>query len=418
MPDLSTPETESAFVCDCEEELRPACAGETYYEEYEGKRYCVLHFPGKDKSAEFRKALQRKQDNKDFDFRGVIFPDKVSFHGVDFSDVANFSYAIFSGDADFRTVTFREWVSFRFATFNGEVDFWFATSTLLADFGYATFRKEADFSSATFHVGADFEFATFADYVTFNSAPERFKQTVFPDTSSLSLAFARIEKADRVSFHTVTLRPHWFVNVDASKFDFTNVDWKWRSTNQELKSVRNHLQSPHRMLAIACRHLAVNSEEHHRYEEASKFRYMAMDARRRESLLGFAPWNLSWWYWLASGYGERIFRAFVVLIAILASFALVYSRVNCVRVPFFTNVACLGWEQKQPTADQIGSHNGTEPAWTFPRGLAYSANVMALQKPEPRPATTAAQTVVLLETILGPVQAALLALAIRRKFMR
>jgi uncharacterized protein (DUF433 family) len=42
---------------------------------------------------------------------------------------------------------------------------------------------------------------------------------------------------------------------------------------------------------------------------------------------------------------------------------------------------------------------------------------MTFQKPEPRPATPAAQTVVLLETILGPVQAALLALAIRRKFM-
>ena len=55
---------------------------------------------------------------------------------------------------------------------------------------------------------------------------------------------------------------------------------------------------------------------------------------------------------------------------------------------------------------------------TFSEALVYSAGVMALQRPEPRPATTPAQTIVLLETILGPVQAALLALAIRRKFMR
>ena len=54
----------------------------------------------------------------------------------------------------------------------------------------------------------------------------------------------------------------------------------------------------------------------------------------------------------------------------------------------------------------------------FSRALAYSAGVMTLQKPEPRPATIAGQTLVLLETVLGPVQAALLALAIRRKFMR
>lgn len=52
------------------------------------------------------------------------------------------------------------------------------------------------------------------------------------------------------------------------------------------------------------------------------------------------------------------------------------------------------------------------------RALMYSLGVMTLQKPEPRPATTAAQAIVLAETILGPVQAALLALAIRRKFMR
>jgi len=54
----------------------------------------------------------------------------------------------------------------------------------------------------------------------------------------------------------------------------------------------------------------------------------------------------------------------------------------------------------------------------FRRALIYSAGVMTLQKPEPKPATTTAQAVVLLETVLGPVQAALLALAIRRKFMR
>jgi hypothetical protein len=52
------------------------------------------------------------------------------------------------------------------------------------------------------------------------------------------------------------------------------------------------------------------------------------------------------------------------------------------------------------------------------RAFIYSLAVMSLQKPEPKPLTGTAQTLVLLETILGPVQAALLALAIRRKFMR
>ncbi len=55
---------------------------------------------------------------------------------------------------------------------------------------------------------------------------------------------------------------------------------------------------------------------------------------------------------------------------------------------------------------------------TVPRAFSYSAGVMMLQKPEPGQAATVAQSLVLLETLLGPAQAALLLLAIRRKFMR
>jgi hypothetical protein len=63
--------------------------------------------------------------------------------------------------------------------------------------------------------------------------------------------------------------------------------------------------------------------------------------------------------------------------------------------------------------DRVG-----EPIRPLADALAYSANVMTLQKPEPRPATYVARGLVIAETILGPLQAALLALAIRRKFMR
>jgi hypothetical protein len=52
------------------------------------------------------------------------------------------------------------------------------------------------------------------------------------------------------------------------------------------------------------------------------------------------------------------------------------------------------------------------------RGFAYSAAVLTLQRPDSRPDTLFTQILVTAEAILGPVQAALLALAIRRKFMR
>jgi hypothetical protein len=200
--------------------------------------------------------------------------------------------------------------------------------------------------------------------------------------------------------------------VDTRQLDFNNIDWdRWKNTLDEgIRALETKGISPaHRLLGTACRHLAVNAEENHRYEEASKFRYMAMDTLRRETWLGFVPWKLSWWYWLASGYGERVTKAFLVLLGILLLFALLYHHVGFAR-----------WEPKLSTENDLATAKRDEVGTPLllPRALAYSAAVMTFQKPEPRPATTTAYTVVLFETILGPIQAALLALAIRRKFMR
>ncbi|MCA1614804.1 MAG: hypothetical protein LC795_13900 [Acidobacteria bacterium] len=136
---------------------------------------------------------------------------------------------------------------------------------------------------------------------------------------------------------------------------------------------------------------------------------MAMDARRLERWRGFAFWTLGWWYWLASGYGERVWRAFVVLIGMWLVGAALYTQVGFVRWEPRVSSEQEAWEARR---DEVG-----QPL-RWQRALTYSLGVMTLQKPEPRPATDAAQALVMLETILGPVQAALLALAIRRKFMR
>ena len=74
MPDSPISEPESEFVCECEEWMRSACAGDAFYEVREGKRYCVLHFPGIEKSADFAVALRRKLENNDFKFGGRMFP--------------------------------------------------------------------------------------------------------------------------------------------------------------------------------------------------------------------------------------------------------------------------------------------------------------------------------------------------------
>jgi hypothetical protein len=536
------------------------CAEEPFYREHEGKRFCVLHFPGKEKAADFEVALLRKVRSEDFDFHGVYFPGDFSlyqpiksradfseatfagrldfgsttfkdlalfvdtkfgghasfnsatfdgaayftravfddfanfgsttfrnestflgaafkrggefslsrfnehadfcnvsfvglayFHAAGFSKDASFNLADFSGQASFNEVSFGQAASFERSNFRSNADFFssefmgkaiFHVTTfeayadfsncgfcLAADFNHATFRqnaafmdcdfsgravfgdanfgRDAYFTDATFASGAVFTDAIFRDRLKFAGSET---QPIFKDTSALDLQFATVDEPEHISFHSLSLRPHCFANIDVRKFELAHVDWDWRSVKQEIKSLENRkTQLPFRALTITCRRLAANAEESQRFGVASKFRYMAMEARRLQHWNGFDFRYLSWWYWLASGYGERIPRASVVLFCIWFGFAVFYTHVGFARLE--TRLA-NETDVVAAKRDEVGA------PLKFPRALTYSASVITFQKPEPKPATTAAQTVVLFETILGPVQAALLALAIRRKFMR
>jgi hypothetical protein len=330
------------------------------------------------------------------EFSGTDFSAKADFNDASFSEMVHFNNAIFSAGADFSDTWFRRDADFTVSSFMAD-----------ADFRAAIFSAEAFFNDATFHAEAAFSDTRFDDHVRFAGSE---RKPVFDSGSSFGLQFARIQKPDYISFHTLTLRPHWFVNVDPRKFEFTNVDWKWCGINEEIASLKEiDVSSPYHMLAIACRHLAVNAEENHRYQEASRFRYMAMDAKRLGRWRGADFRRLSWWYWLASGYSERVLRAFMVLMGIMLISAALYTHVGfCRWEPRIASEADLTITKR----DEVGA------PLTLSRALHYSAAVITLQRPEPRPATTAAQTIVLLESIVGPVQAALMALAIRRKFMR
>jgi hypothetical protein len=68
--------------------------------------------------------------------------------------------------------------------------------------------------------------------------------------------------------------------------------------------------------------------------------------------------------------------------------------------------------QAATALDEVGQPQ--KPA----KALAYSLAVITLQRPDPRPLTATAWFAVMVETILGPIQVALLILAVRRRFMR
>src|SRR2546429_3827429 len=135
MSTSSSPTTHDGyiFLCECEGWMRSACRSEIFYKEHDGKRYCVLHYPGIEKKEDFQRALARKIGDEDFSFRGVWFTDIISFQNVTFSEDADFYKSKFSADtsfnsaqfsnAEFTEAQFSAIAHFNTAVFNGNVFF-------------------------------------------------------------------------------------------------------------------------------------------------------------------------------------------------------------------------------------------------------------------------------------------------------
>jgi uncharacterized protein YjbI with pentapeptide repeats len=567
-----------SIASDCVQAMTRACAGEPFFREREGKRYCVLHLPDADKKEAFDVAVKKKLESQDFNYLLVWFPKRPRFSGIQIDKPVDFSYAVFNDGASFYNTTFRSEVKFEGATFNEDAWFGGTTFEVKVDFKSVTFRKKADFNRARFEAYADFwrctfmgdaefrdtvflqtasfwpaifnstasftnasfvsanfrasefngkaefmwcafNFATFrqasfssdADFfdsrfegmanfagatfdtvarltqsefsaearfafTTFNGEAD-FSYTVFKDFVSFSgehgssgfgrnaaadFRHARFEIPSRVSFHGLTLQPHWFVNLDPRGFEFIDVKWignltqdfidieirelKKREELEEKKAadrLQEHRKSVeqyhdefeierlkryeaeetraeaaksaekrtrfYRLLSITCRHLAVNSEENHRYDQASNFRFWSMELQRKEGwkTRGNIIGVLHILYRILSGYGEKIGLALGWLVGIWLLFAVLYTEVGFAHPPSPQAPAAAMY-----TIDEVGMPQRLRKAFV------YSLAVITLQRPDPRPLTTTAGSLVLAETILGPIQAALLILAVRRRFMR
>ena len=425
--------------------------------------------------ANFDSALFKSEVN----FSSAIFQSDVFFDSAKFSSIVFFDSAEFKSSVYCKLITFESDATFSSATFTTFVDFTSATFTSDIDFSSATFTAGAFFSSAKFLATTSFERTKFGEkgrtefyetvfekdtffdetnfesYVSFNSAifgkesDVFFRKTFFAEnanfrycTSEGYLRFSNLrqgkdckfdfqeaafEKASRVSFNTVKLQPNWFVNIDSRKFVFTDIEWQNLKSERGNKNITAELDAlkkrkieaqGKRLLEIAARQLAVNAEENNRYEDAADFRYMAMETKRLELLnkLSFSRY-LIWLYKWTSGYGENWSWAALVLIGLLFFFGLLYA----------TPLAKFdyGERKREVAADNVVqmifdvSASGERfRSLNIGEGIVHSLYVAALQRPEPKSADTLTKLLVILETIFAPLQAALLALAIRRKFMR
>jgi len=208
-----------------------------------------------------------------------------------------------------------------------------------------------------------------------------------PRSPALDFEYVRTEHPERIAFHTLNLSPHWFVNVDSRQFTFTDVSWDWDRIDLKQDSAVLEAIGFYRLRAIACRQLAENAEANNCYEEASRFRYWAMDLARQSKWKGWAFWKTDWLhmlYWAVSGYGERILRALGVLAGVWLVFAFLYTRVGFMPLP-----------PKPPNDGEssmmaaiVSVQQGTGQPIEFSRALTYSLGVMSLHKPEPKRSPT------------------------------
>ena len=242
----------------------------------------------------------------------------------------------------------------------------------------------------------------------------------------LVLQNARIDDPKKISFHTVRLEPSWFINTNATGFVFSDCEWRYAdgkrlSVKTELENLKKRgFENPNALLMYACWHLADNYEESKSFRKASLFRQMANESRRLETSWYLQPFTLRWWYYLSSRYGESLVKAMIVLLLlILVIFPIIYTQINfqtCSKDrPIATSLTVCESKDEEIrknctcSTDQI----------TFTDAIVQSLTTATLQNVEYRkPLTVWGELWIILEKIFAPLQAALLALAIRRKFMR
>lgn len=144
---------------------------------------------------------------------------------------------------------------------------------------------------------------------------------------------------------------------------------------------------------------------------------MAMESKRLEYRWQGRFWTLSWWYPLSSDYGENWSRAFLILVGILVMFSVFYNS------PYANFDMSEKKQANTVVKEEIDKSVEPQKTPEFYKmnnleGFVHSLYVAALQHPEPKTDDATTRLFVILETLFAPLQAALLALAIRRKFMR
>lgn len=109
---------DKSFLCHCRDGIdedakdlmirKKVCQDLPFYNEYNNKSYCVLHYPSQDKTADFMAVFEERLRNEQYEFECVYFPCKIDLYGRKFEKKVSFSFACFSSKVSFHNATFVE----------------------------------------------------------------------------------------------------------------------------------------------------------------------------------------------------------------------------------------------------------------------------------------------------------------------
>ncbi len=389
------------------------------------------------KSAEFKYDLQFDSVcNEVIDFSNTTFEQKANFdNSILLKGFSTFSGATFKDEVSFQNVVFGDRnieennnTSFFFTktTFEKKVSFQNSSFLFFMHFSNARFKGSADFRESEVKNSILFNDATFESFARFSSRNNHHQLWNY---DGLNFSSVEVEKPERIFFQSISLKPDSFVNTDIRKFDFSDIKWETKnfawdwSRFKDVEWWKNEAkarETSYVSLEKKYRQFATYAEENNDYQNASKFRYTAFDIQRITSWFGRLPVTLLWWYKWTSRYGENwLWCAILLLALILAVFPYIYTIHNFTTCsndrPIATSLVIC--ESKVKEISETCSCSN-EPL-SFRDAIIQSLTTATLQNVEYRkPVTWRGELWIILEKIFAPLQAALLALAIRRKFMR
>jgi uncharacterized protein YjbI with pentapeptide repeats len=374
---------------------------------------------------------------KGADFILATFNGKADFHGATFSEEANFAGVTFS-EAYFEIATFTGGAYFNNATFKE------------ADFGGATFSEETHFSGATFKE-AGFEWTTFSEGVYFTG--KTFIGHAFFNGANIK---------GEVRYEAVDLERASFTGTDMRGMDFINCKWPKKHGRDvlydELRLFKPEDEEPEKpedeepgkaenkrykiiikLYAIASRFFPHKKEvkkveilyrrlkqkykDEHNDPEVSPWHYGEKEMYRKGSLFRrYFPLSFSNLYWLSSGYGERPMRAGAVLLLLILLITLLLAlsglEVSKGKAPIheITNEMLATVSLSKGPDVEPGVKPDVKTFWPL---LLNTLKFATFQKdPFFVPKGWIGETVKIFAQILIPIQAALLALAVRNRFRR